>query len=85
MKIQKLQFQKKVSVSKFFKTMLIFLNNITLKKAIFWLLYTLYIHKREITKESYNMLPNTNNTKNDTNGNGQFGTLIRKRTKRKSV
>jgi len=31
------------------------------------------------------MLPNTNNTKNDTNGNGQFGTLIRKRTKRKSV
>ena len=24
----------------------------TLKKAIFWVLYTLYIHKREITKES---------------------------------
>lgn len=31
------------------------------------------------------MLPTASESKNDTNGNGQFGTLIRKRTKRKSV
>lgn len=30
------------------------------------------------------MLPTTTGSKNDTNGNGQFGTLIRKRTNRKS-
>ncbi len=30
------------------------------------------------------MLPTASGSKNDTNGNGQFGTLIRKRTNRKS-
>ncbi len=30
------------------------------------------------------MLPTTTGTKNDTNGNGQFGTLIRKRQNRKN-
>ena len=30
------------------------------------------------------MLPTTTNTHNETSGNGQFGTLIRKRTRRKS-
>ena len=30
------------------------------------------------------MIPTASNTKNDTNGNGQFGTLLRKRNKRKS-
>ena len=30
------------------------------------------------------MLPTASGSKNDTNGNGQFGSLIRKRTNRKS-
>ncbi len=30
------------------------------------------------------MLPTASGSKNDTNGNGQFGTLVRKRTNRKS-
>lgn len=30
------------------------------------------------------MIPTASNSKNDTNGNGQFGSLLRKRTKRKS-
>ncbi len=30
------------------------------------------------------MIPTTSGSKNDTNGNGQFGTLVRKRTRRRS-
>ena len=50
-------------------------------KKQFFLSYILYIHVRD-KQEREKMLPMTNESNNNTSGNGQFGSLTRKRKNR---
>lgn len=65
---------------------LTFLNKQETKKAIFLIVYTLYIYESDIRREEreqFKMLPTTCQMDNNTSGNGQFGSLLKKRKRAK--